>query len=223
MDIQVSRLKLLKSNYLSQKYALEDKVIKYFPQEIQRLEERIAKYEADISHYEQHRSEDFPGMTLMGKEFLEKKDAGAELIGICKTMTSPQPKEIGSYMGFTLILSFSPVGQIFELSLKHELSHKIQLGADIHGNILRMDNALSNLQKGLEGCKNALVETKKQMANAREEAAKPFSQEDELTEKSERLAALDALLNMDKRESEMIDAEPEQEEHDLQRGVGYDR
>jgi len=223
LDIQVSRLKLLKSNYLSQKYALEDRVIKYFPQEIQRLEERIAKYEADISHYEQHRSEDFPGMTLMGKEFLEKKDAGAELIGICKTMTSPQPKEIGSYMGFTLILSFSPVGQIFELSLKHELSHKIQLGADIHGNILRMDNALSNLQKGLEGCKNALVETKKQMANAREEAAKPFSQEDELTEKSERLAALDALLNMDKRESEMIDAEPEQEEHELQRGVGYER
>lgn len=212
LDIQVSRLKLLKANYLSQKYALEDKLIKYFPKEIQYWEERIAKYEADLAHYEQHKSEDFPGMTLMGKEFAEKKDAGAELIAICKSMTSPEPKEIGSYKGFTLILSFSPIGRSFELTLKNELSHKIELGADIHGNIQRMDNALSNLAKGLEACKTSLAETKKQMENAKEESVKPFAQEAELAEKSERLAALDALLNMDKREPETLDTEPEQEE-----------
>lgn len=211
LDVQVSRLKLLKSNYLNQKYALEDKVLKYYPQELKRLEERIHGFEADIAHYEKHRSEEFSGMTLMGKEYQEKKDAGAELLGICKVTTNPAPKEIGSYMGFKLILSFNPVGNVFELSLKNELSHTIQLGADIHGNITRMDNALSGLKTNLENCQQRLAETQRQMESAKEEMAKPFVQEEELKEKTARLATLDALLNMDRHEPETMDTDPEEE------------
>ena len=212
LEIDVARLKLIKANYQSQKYALEDALIKRFPADIRRTAERMAGYQSDIALYEQHKSEDFPGMMLSGTVFSEKKDAGVELIGICKVQTSPAPKHIGSYRGFDLILAYNTLGKAFELTLKGELSHSISLGEDIHGNIQRIENLLESLPTRLASCERNLGELQTQAENAKTEVEKPFAQEDELKTKTARLAELDAMLNMDRRENDTLDAEPEQEE-----------
>ena len=217
LEIDVSRLKLVKANFLSQKYALEDKLIKHFPKEMRFAEERIAGIKEDMALYEQHKSEDFPGMVLCGTEYSEKRDAGAALIDTCKAQTSPELKEVGSYRGFTLMLSYDTFGKTFELTMKGSLSHSIELGSDIHGNIQRIENALEALPIRLSSCERALTDLKTQMENAKAEVEKPFAQEDELRTKSARLAELDSMLNMDKRENDTLDAEPEQEEERTKR------
>lgn len=208
LEIEVSRLKLVKANYLSQKYMLEDSLLKHYPREIRLTQERIKGYEMDIALYERHKSEDFPGMLLYGTHYAEKKEAGTAILEACKAMTSPEPKEVGSYRGFTLLLSYDIVAKVFRMTLRGELSHTVELGSDIHGNIQRMENVLESLPSRLSACEQALATLKEQMDNAKAEVEKPFEQEQELSEKAARLAELDALLNMDKRENAALDAEP---------------
>ena len=223
LEIEVSRLKLVKANYQSQKYAMEDRLLKYFPREVKLTQERIAGYKQDMALYEQHKTEDFPGMTLCGTTYAEKKDAGAALIETCKAQTSPELKEVGSYRGFALLLSFDTFGKVFKLTLKGALSHTIDLGSDIQGNIQRIENALEAFPTRLNACEQALANLNTQMENAKTEVEKPFAQEDELRTKSARLAELDAMLNMDRRENDTLDAEPEQEEKERVRDFGYER
>lgn len=212
LEIEVSRLKLVKANYLSQKYMLEDSLLKHYPREIRLTQERIKGYEMDIALYERHKSEDFPGMPLYGTHYTEKKEAGTAILEACKAMTSPEPKEVGSYRGFTLLLSYDIVAKVFRMTLRGELSHTVELGSDIHGNIQRIENMLESLPSRLSACEKALATLKEQMDNAKAEVEKPFEQEQELSEKAARLAELDALLNMDKRENAALDAEPEHTE-----------
>ena len=217
LEIDVSRLKLVKANYQSQKYAMEDRLLKYFPREVKLTEERIAGFKADMSLYERHKTEDFPGMVLNGVNYAEKKDAGAALIETCKAQTSPELKEVGSFRGFALLLSYDTFGKTFKLTLKGTLSHTIDLGSDIYGNIQRMENAFDMFPTRLNACEQALANIQTQIENAKAEVEKPFAQEDELRTKSARLAELDAMLNMDKRENDTLDAAPEQEEERTKR------
>ena len=217
LEIDVSRLKLVKANYQSQKYAMEDRLLKYFPREVKLTEERIAGFKADMSLYERHKTEDFPGMVLLGVNYAEKKDAGAALIETCRAQTSPELKEVGSFRGFTLMLSYDTFGKTFKLTLKGALSHTIDLGSDIYGNIQRMENAFDMFPTRLNACEQALANIQTQIENAKAEVEKPFAQEDELRTKSARLAELDAMLNMDKRENDTLDAAPEQEEERTKR------
>ena len=212
LEIEVSRLKLVKANYLSQKYMLEDSLLKHYPKEIRLTQERINGYEADIALYGRHKSEDFPGMLLYGTHYEEKKEAGTAILEACKAMTSPEPKEVGSYRGFTLLLSYDIVAKVFRMTLRGELSHTVELGSDIHGNIQRMENVLESLPSRLSAYEKALATLKEQMDNAKAEVEKPFEQEQELSEKTARLAELDALLNIDKQENDVLDAEPEHTE-----------
>lgn len=223
LDVEVARLKLVKANYLSQKYALEDKVLKYFPNEIRYMTERAQGYAADIALYEQSKTDDFPGMTLQDRQYTEKKDAGTELIGICKSMTSPEQREIGMYRGFTLLLQYDTIAKTFRLTMKGTVSHTIDLGADVLGNIQRMENALSKLPERLDACNKSIQELQAQMENAKQEIQKPFGQEQELAEKTKRLATLDALLSIDKREPENLDALPEEQEEISPLCVGAER
>ena len=217
LEIDVSRLKLVKANYQSQKYAMEDRLLKYFPREVKLTEERIAGFKSDMELYEQHKTEDFPGMALCGTEYAEKKDAGVALIEACKAQTSPEQKEIGSFRRFTLMLSYDTFSKLFKLTLKGALSHTIDLGSDIHGNIQRMENVFEMFPTRLHACEQALANIQTQIESAQAEVEKPFAQEDELRTKSARLAELDSMLNMDKRENDTLDAEPEQEEERTRR------
>lgn len=223
LDVEVARLKLVKANYLSQKYALEDKVLKYFPNEIRYMTERAQGYAADIAVYGQNKTDDFPGMTLQDRQYAEKKDAGTELIGICKSMTNPEQREIGMYRGFTLLLHYDTIAKTFRLTMKGTASHTIDLGADVLGNIQRMENALSKLPERLDACNKSIRELQAQMENAKQEIQKPFGQEQELAEKTKRLATLDALLSIDKREPENLDALPEEQEEIPPLCVGEER
>ena len=216
LEIEVSRLKLVKANYLSQKYTLEDSLLKHYPKEIRLTEERIKGYEADMALYEQHKTEDFPGMLICGTHYAEKKDAGTAILEACKAMTSPEAKEIGTYRGFTLLLSYDVLSKVFRMTLRGELSHTVELGSDIYGNIQRMENLFEALPVRLSACEKALVTLKEQMENAKAEVEKPFAQEQELSEKTARLAELDALLNIDKRENDVLDAEPEHQDERTQ-------
>ena len=216
LEIEVSRLKLVKANYLSQKYTLEDSLLKHYPGEIRLAHERIKGYEADVALYEQHRSGDFPGMLLCGTHYAEKKDAGTAILEACKAMTSPEAKEIGTYRGFTLLLSYDVLSKVFRMTLRGELSHTVELGSDIHGNIQRMENMFEAFPVRLSACEKVLDTLKEQMENAKAEVEKPFAQEQELSEKTARLAELDALLNIDKRENDVLDAEPEHQDERTQ-------
>lgn len=212
LEIEVSRLKLVKANYLSQKYMLEDSLLKHYPKEIRLTQARIKGYEIDIALYERHKSENFPGMLLYGTHYAEKKEAGTAILEACKAMTSPEPKEVGGYREFTLLLSYDIVAKVFRMTLRGELSYTVELGSDVHGNIQRIENMLESLPSRLFACEKALATLKEQMENAKAEVEKPFEQEQELSEKAARLAELNALLNMDKRENAALDAEPEHTE-----------
>lgn len=208
LEIDVSRLKLVKANHQSQKFAMQDRLLKFFPREVKLTEERIAGFKSDMALYEQHKTEDFPGMVLRGVNYAEKKDAGATLIETCKAQTSPEQKEVGNFRGFTLMLSYDTFGKTFKLTLKGALSHTIDLGSDIHGNIQRMENVFEAFPTRLNACEQALANLQTQIEIAKAEVEKPFAQENELRTKSARLTELDFMLNMDKRET-ALDTEPE--------------
>ena len=210
LDIDVSRLKLLKANHLSQIYSLEDKVHKEFPAKIAALEERIKGFDRDIATANSHPAGDkdnFCGMTVKGVSFSEKKDAGEAIIAACKDMTSPDAIGFGSYRGFDMELSFDTFSKEYKITLIGELRHTVILGTDIFGNILRLDNAIGAFSERQIACKEQLDDTKVQLENAKAESQKPFPHEEELKTKSARLAELNTLLDMDKRDNELVDGE----------------
>lgn len=210
LDVAVSKLKLLKQNHLSQRYALEDKLIKFYPQEIRRLEQTIEKAKLDIQTVKDKtfpNEDGFSPMVIQGTTFTEKKDAGSSILAECKAMTSPEPKIIGSYRGFNMELSFDSFEKQYVLTLVGELKYPVPLGTDIVGNITRIDNRIDGIPERLSDTKARLENTIIQQKNAKEQAEKPFPQEEELTEKTKRLAEVNALLDMDHKDSEIIDGE----------------
>ena len=225
LDIDVQRLKLLKANHLSQRYALEDQIIKYLPQKVASLEQRIEGYTADMNRLKEntHPNEDgFSPMEVEGTVYTDKKAAGSAILAACHAMTSPDPVPLGQYRGFAMELSFESFSKEFRITLKGTLTHTTGLGTDIFGNILRLDNLLGGMEERLIACREQLENVNVQLANAKQEVEKPFPQEDELKTKSARLDELNILLNMDKRESEIVDGEPG-EDTPARDGPGRDR
>ena len=226
LDTQVAKLKLIKSSFMSQKYELEDKVIKEYPRTIADLTERIKGFEGDIAIAEKYpKQEDvFYPMTIDGLPYTDKEKAGTALLERCKKMTSPEPTPIGDYRGFSMDLSFDTTTKVFYVALKGHLSHKVELGTDVFGNLQRLDNALEGLPKRLEVVKENLEETKKQFETAKVESQKEFPQEAELQEKIKRLAEVEVLLDMDKKDKEGADlGEPEENEIPQKKVVGLER
>ena len=207
LDTQVAKLKLLKQNYLSEKYELEDKVIKYYPNEIKRLENRIEDMKEDIEVFNNNNTPDnsFEKMNIKGTNFTERKEAGEKIIEICKSMTNPEPLEIGEYKGFKIILSFDTMDRKFYASMKNNLSYKTELGSDPSGNITRIDNVLNGIETRLSSIENNLEDTKKNYESAKKEIEKPFPQEEELKTKSKRLDELNIKLNLNNKDKEIID------------------
>ena len=211
LDIEISKLKLLKGNHLSQRYALEDAISKTFPKSIAETQERLAGYGADIATVKAHtapNADGFSPMTLAGKVYAEKKAAGTELLTLCQNMLTPEPMQIGLYRGLTLELSFDSFSQEYRLAMIGQLRHVVTLGTDVFGNIQRMDNLLESLPVKEQACREKLSELHSQLKTAKAEVLKPFPREEELKAKLLRLEELNALLNIDKREPEIVaDAE----------------
>lgn len=215
LDIDVSRLKLLKANHLSQRYALEDQIIKEFPQKIKSLEQRIEGFKVDIDQLKRSsepNEDGFSPMYMPGGVVRDKKDAGDAILGLCKSMTTPDPISIGRYRGFDMELSFDTFSREYKITLIHQLRHTVTLGTDIFGNIQRLDNALGAFEERMAACVEQLENTHVQLENAKVEVQKPFPQEEELKTKTERLNELNALLNLDKKENEIVDGERGEEE-----------
>ena len=215
LDIQVQKLKLLKSNFLSEKYALEDKIIKYYPQRIKALENRIEGLKQDVETAKQHPkpTEDrFVGMEVKGVFYSEKADAGKAIIEACKQMNSPDPIPLGKYRGFETELLFNTAERNYEVRLKGATSRNVPLGDDAHGNIIRLDNGIERFAESLSLAENDLENTTNQLETAKKEVQKPFIQEEELKTKLARLDELNILLNMDKRENEIVGGEPDEGE-----------
>ena len=220
LDIQVQKLRLLKSNFLSEKYALEDKIIKYYPQEIARRTDTIEGLKSDIERAKQHPKpidDTFVGMTVKGVFYTEKADAGNAILDACKAMTSPDAVPLGEYRGFQTELSFDTFSKEYVIKLKGELGYFVSLGTDTFGNITRLDNALEGLAKRLETNEQELENVRKQFETAKVDVEKPFVQEEELKVKTERLNELNALLNVDKRENEIVGGEPDEGEEVAER------
>ena len=220
LDIQVSKLRVLKQSYLSEHYDLEDRVLKYYPQTIKEYEERIAGYENDAILAEQHKpqgEDKFCPMTLKGVTYTEKADAGEMLLAICKDYPMSAPTEIGSYRGFRMEIYYDIVNAHYCMNLCGKAKHKMDLGADALGNLTRIENELSKLPARLEAAKTKKAETIVQLETAKEEIKKPFAFEDELKEKTERLNALNIELNLNEKDTSVMDTEPEQAEEQPER------
>ena len=210
LDIDVQRLRLLKANHLSQRYALEDQIIKELPQQIAKYEQYIEGYLSDMDRLKEntHPNEDgFSPMEVEGTVYTDKKAAGSAILAACKAMTSPEPVPLGQYRGFSMDLSFASLTREFKVTLKGALYYTTNLGTDVFGNILRLDNLLESMEERISTCREQLENTRMQLENAKLEVDKPFPQEDELKRKSARLDELNILLNMDKRESEIVDGD----------------
>ena len=213
LDIEVSKLKLLKSNHLSQRYALEDAISKSFPADIAAAKERISGYEADVATVKENthpNADGFSPLTLMGVTYAEKKEAGTALLSVCQNMLSPEAIQIGSYRGLTLELEFHSFSQEYRLTMIGQLRHTVTLGTDVFGNLQRMDNALETLPMKEQTCQEQLSNLQTQLETAKVEVEKPFPREEELQTKTARLEELNTLLNLDHKESEIADAEPDE-------------
>ena len=220
LDIQVSKLRVLKQSYLSEHYDLEDRVLKYYPQTIKEYEERIAGYENDAALVEQHKpqgEDKFCPMTLKGMTYTEKADAGEMLLAICKDYPMSAATEIGSYRGFRIEIYYDTVNAHYCMNLCGKAKHKVDLGADALGNLTRIENELSKLPARLEAAKTKKAETIAQLETAKEEIKKPFAFEDELKEKTERLNALNIELNLNEKDTSVMDTELEQAEEQPER------
>ena len=220
LDIQVSKLKVLKQSYLSEHYDLEDRILKHFPQTIVEYEQRIVCYKADTALTEQHKpqgEEKFCPMTLRGISYTEKAAAGEMLLAICKEYPLSAPIEIGSYRGFKMEIFYDTVGTHYCLNLCGQAKYKVELGSDPLGNLTRIENELAKLPARLEAAQIKLAETIEQLETAKAEVQKPFAFEEELKEKSERLNALNIELNLDKKDPAVLDTEPEQTEEQPER------
>lgn len=220
LDMQVAKLKVLKQSYLSEHYDLEDRILKYFPREIKELEERIAGYENDAALAEQHKpqgEDKFCPMTLKGVTYTEKADAGEMLLAICKDYPMSAPTDIGRYRGFRMETYYDTVNAHYCMNLCGKAKHKVDLGADALENLTRIENELSKLPARQEAAKTKKAETIAQLETAKEEIKKPFAFEDELKEKTERLNALNIELNLNEKDTSVMDTEPEQTEEQPER------
>ena len=226
LDMEVAKLNMLKASYLNQVYALEELVLRKYPEEITRLTERIAGYEKDVALAAAHpkAKEGFCGMVIEGKQYEEKEDAGKAIIDVCTRMTGSDAVLLGSYRGFSMVLAYDSHSNEYRITLKGTLSHTVTLGADVFGNITRLDNALENLAGSLQAEQGRLEETKGQLENARTELQMPFAREEELAEKTKRLKELNILLNMDQKDKTLIDSAPDEgEEPPARKVVGLER
>ena len=214
LDMEVARLNMLKASHLNQVYALEELVYRKYPEEITRLTERIEGYEQDVALAAAHpkAQEGFCGMEVDGKHYTEKEDAGKAIIDVCTRMTGSDAVLLGQYRGFSMVLAYDGRSNEYRITLKGTLSHTVTLGADVFGNITRLDNALENLAGSLQAEQNSLEETKAQLENARTELATPFAREEELAEKTARLKELNILLNMDEKDKTLMDDTPDEGE-----------
>ena len=226
LDTDVAKLKLLKQSYLSEIYRLEDMIVKYYPNRIKELEDKVLGIEKDLNLVKNNTNieneEKFSPMTLKGKQYNKKEMAGKTILEICKTKENSELEEIGEYRGMKLELQINIARQEFELFLKGRSEYKISLGNDIYGNITRIDNALSNIGKELEENKDELENTKKQFENAKIDVKIPFDKENELKEKSTRLDRVNALLKQDEKES-IIMEDDEKSEDDNLKSQDYDK
>ncbi len=214
LDMQVAKLKVLKQSYLSEHYDLEDRILKYFPQTIKEYEERIVGYESDAALAEQHKpqgEDKFCPMTLKGVTYKEKANAGEMLLAVCKENPLSNPVEIGSYRGFKMEVYYDSFNTHYCLNLCGKAKHKVDLGTDALGNLTRIENEIGKIPARLEAAKTRKAETLEQLANAKTEVLKPFAYEDELKEKTDRLNALNIELNLDEKDTPVMDTEPEQE------------
>ena len=215
LDIQVQKLKMLKSNFLSEKYGLEDKVIKFYPQQIAYLKSRVEGLTKDVETAKLHpkpTDEQPLGMMVSGVSYSEKAEAGQAIINACKSMNSPDAIPLGEYRGFQMELYFDTVQRNYVVKLKGETSRDVPLGDDAHGNIVRIDNGIERFEEALADTKNSLENTEKQFETAKQEIEKPFAKEEELKAKTARLDELNILLNMDKKENEIVGGEPDEGE-----------
>ena len=216
LEVQVAKLKLLKSNYLSTRYSMEDRLLKQVPRDIRITEESIAGCETDAALYAVNEVKGFAGMTVAGFRYGpdEKKEAGMAILAACAAKKSGAESPLGSYMGFDLFLSYDPLAKHFEMRIQGALSYRIELGEDVYGNITRMDNALAGIPDRKSRYEKTLAELHDQERNLKAELEKPFAQEDELKEKTDRLTELDAMLNLDKHKSETIGEDNEDRDKD---------
>lgn len=215
LDIQVQKLKLLKSNFLSEKYRLEDKIIKYYPQQITSLQNKIEGLKQDVETAKQHpkpTDDRFVGMEVKGVFYSEKAEAGKAIIEACKLMSSPEPIYLGKYRGFDMELSFDTLERTYMIKIKGSTSRNVFLGEDSYGNITRIDNGVEKFSEALSFAENELANTKAQFETAKTEVEKPFAQDEELKTKLARLDELNILLNMDKTENEIVGGEPDESE-----------
>ena len=220
LDIEVSKLKLLKANHLSQKYALEDAISKGFPKQIAETQARIAGYGADIATVKENthpNGDGFSPLTLAGVTHADKKEAGAALLTMCQTMLSPEATQIGSYRGLILELSFDTFAREYRLTMIGQLRHTVTLGTDVFGNLQRMDNALEGLPIKEQACREQLSNLQTQLETAKAEVQKPFPREAELNTKTARLEELNSLLNLDHKEPEIVDTEPDEDQRPTER------
>lgn len=220
LDIEVSKLKLLKANHLSQKYALEDAISKGFPKQIAETQARITGYGADIATVKENthpNGDGFSPLTLAGVTHADKKEAGAALLTMCQTMLSPAATQIGSYRGLTLELAFDTFAREYRLTMIGQLRHTVTLGTDVFGNLQRMDNALEGLPIKEQTCREQLSNLQTQLETAKAEVQKPFPREAELNTKTARLEELNSLLNLDHKEPEIVDAEPDEDQRPPER------
>lgn len=225
LDMEVSKLNMLKASYLSQKYALEEMVLRKYPESITRLKERIAGYEQDIQLVEAHPKpeEGFVGIIIDGKTIMDKETAGKAILDVCTKMTDSDAVALGEYRGFSLAVTYNGVSNEYRMTMRGTLTHTITLGADVFGNITRMDNALDSLATKQAVVRNELSDTEKQFASAKEEMDSPFAREEELAQKSARLKELNILLNMDQKDRSIMDDGPEENVEGKERVREYTR
>lgn len=225
LDMEIGKLNMLKASYLSQKYALEELVLRKYLAEIIRLTERIAGYEKDVQLAAAHPKpqEGFVGITIMDKPYADKEAAGKAILDVCTKMTGSDAVFLGQYRGFSLVLSYDGPSNEYRMTMKGALSHTAVLGADVFGNLTRMDNVIDGLASKLGAVRMELADTQVQLENARTELAVPFAREAELAEKTARLKKLNILLNMDQKDKTLMDDAPEEDAPEPPKSRAYER
>lgn len=219
LDIDVARLKLLKANHLSQRYTLEDEILKYIPAKIASFEQRIDGLKKDILHAMENthpNSDGFSPMVVQGVTYIDKKEAGTAILEACKAMTNPDPIPLGSYRGFEMELNFKTIGREYCITLKNELRHTTSLSTDIFGNVQRLDNLIDKFSEKKSDCEAQLENEKQQLESAKKEVEKPFAYEEELKSKSTRLTELNTLLNLNKNDNEIVNGERDEKDENKQ-------
>ena len=225
LDVEVSKLNMLKANHLNQRFALENLVLRKYPADIAKLTEAIAGYEKDVATAQAHPkpTEGFIGMEIKGTHYSEKEAAGKAVINACTELQGSDAISLGQYRGFSMSLQYDAAHTDYRLTMKGAMSHTISLGADVFGNITRMDNLVDGLAKELAEYQAALQDTHTQLANAKAEMETPFAKEAELAEKSARLKELNILLNMDQKDKALLDEAPEEDSPDKEKPRSVER